>query len=143
MKPRFGQVLLPLAVLVILAGIVYFDQARRAETAALPRLDCPDPVAGCQVRLGERTVTLGMDTRPRAMRPFRVWVRAPGAGRVRAEFTMADMDMGLNLYTLAADKDGVFRARVTLPVCVTGRQDWLLTLDVDGERGILPFVISL
>lgn len=143
MKPRLLRVLAPLAVLAVLAGIVYFDQARRAGTAALPRLDCPDPVAGCTVRLGGRAVSLGMEDRPRAMRPFQVWVRAPGARRVRAEFTMADMDMGLNRYTLAAGADGVFRARVTLPTCVTGRQDWLMTLEVDGEKGILPFVITL
>lgn len=51
--------------------------------------------------------------------------------------------MGLNLYTLKADKDGVFRARVTLPACVTGRRDWLLTVEVDENRVVLPIAMEL
>ena len=51
--------------------------------------------------------------------------------------------MGFNLYTLHADQEGVFRGRVTLPVCVSGRRDWVMTLDIDGRRVAIPFVTEL
>lgn len=144
MKPRPAwQRLAPWAVLLALAGIVYFQHAQRAETAAGPRLHCPDPVTGCATQLGGRPITVGMDAQRRVMQPFNLWVRASGARRVRASFTMEDMDMGLNLYTLQADKEGVFRGRITLPVCVTGTREWLLTLEVDDDRLILPFDLEL
>jgi hypothetical protein len=62
---------------------------------------------------------------------------------VEARFTMEGMDMGFNQYVLRADKEGVFRARVTLPVCVTGSREWLMTLDLDGMRLAVPFVTEL
>lgn len=135
--------LAPMAALLVLAAVVYFEQSRRAELAGIPRLACADPAQGCDARLGNTPLRLGMDAHRRPMQPFHLWVQAPGARRVVATFTMEDMDMGLNQYTLQADKQGIHRARVTLPVCVTGRADWLLTLEVDGERLQLPFVIGL
>jgi hypothetical protein len=56
---------------------------------------------------------------------------------------MEGMDMGFNLYTLRADNQGVYRANVTLPICVTGRRDWALILDVDKTRLNVPFVTDL
>ncbi len=48
--------------------------------------------------------------------------------------------MGFNLYTLRRGADGVYRARVTLPVCVSGQPNWILNLDIDGQRLRIPFV---
>lgn len=135
--------LAPVAVIAALAGIVYVQHGRQAETGALPRAACPDPYAGCALSLAGRPVSLGLTGSPRAMHPFGIWVRAAHARRVRAAFTMADMDMGLNLYTLKSDSGGVFRAEVTLPVCVTGRSDWLMTLDIDGDKMVVPLVIGM
>ena len=56
---------------------------------------------------------------------------------------MAGMDTGFNLYDLRPDSAGVLRARVTLPVCVTGRRDWILTLTIDGQQMAVPFVTEL
>lgn len=140
---RWARILAPVAVIAVLAGIIYFDQTRLAANTALPHLDCPDLAKGCATELGGRSISLGLDGLPQAMKPFELWLRAPGARMARAEFAMADMDMGLNQYTLQADNEGVWRARVTLPVCVTGRSDWLMTLDVDGQKLVIPFVIGL
>jgi hypothetical protein len=106
-------------------------------------LDCPDLAAGCATRLDGRTVSVGVLGELKALQPFQVWVRAGDARRVQATFTMEGMDMGFNLYTLHADKDGVFRGRVTLPVCVSGRRDWMMTLDIDGRLLAVPFVTEL
>jgi hypothetical protein len=73
------------------------------------------------------------------MEPFELRVTAPGARRVSAEFQMVGMDMGFNRYDLRPTPDGEFASRVTLPVCVSGRRDWVLYLDIDGTRYALPF----
>jgi len=77
------------------------------------------------------------------LQPFQVWVKAAGARKVQARFTMEGMDMGFNLYTLRADGDGVFRARVTLPICVSGRRDWVMAVEIDGAVVKVPFSSDL
>jgi len=104
---------------------------------------CADLQAGCPASLAGRAVTLGVAGELRVLTPFEVWLKAPGAREVQASFTMEGMDMGFNLYTLKPDAEGVFRGRVTLPVCVTGRRDWIMTLKVDGLALRVPFVTEL
>ncbi len=52
---------------------------------------------------------------------------------------MVGMDMGFNRYDLRPAGNGVFASKVTLPVCVSGRRDWILYLDLDGMRYALRF----
>jgi hypothetical protein len=102
-----------------------------------------DLAAGCLAQVGGRSLSLGTDGPVKPLKPFQVWVKAPGARRVEIHFTMEGMDMGFNLYTLRADSPDVFRTSVTLPVCVSGRRDWRMTLDIDGVRLAVPFVTEL
>ncbi len=134
--------LAPLAILLVLAAVVYLNPGEKP-SGPVQRLACQDLSASCTGHLDGRTVTMGVEGALKALQPFGLWVRANGATRVQASFTMEDMDMGFNLYTLRRDQTGVFRARVTLPVCVSGRRDWLMTLDIDGRRIAVPFVTEL
>lgn len=135
--------LAPLAILLLVGLVVYLNQARKSEGDTPVVMDCPDLATGCTTRLHGQTISLGVEGELKALQPFQVWVRAEGARKVQATFTMEGMDMGFNLYTLHADKDGVFRGRVTLPVCVSGRRDWVMTLDIDERRLAVPFVTEL
>lgn len=135
--------LAPVAILLLAALVLYLQQARTPPQGRPSTLQCADLAVGCTIRLDGRAVTVGVEGELKALQPFHVWVRAGDARKVQASFTMEGMDMGFNLYTLRADKDGVFRGRVTLPVCVTGRRDWVMTLDIDGMRLAVPFVTEL
>lgn len=135
--------LAPVGLLLLVALVVFLQPQQDSGEAPPQTLPCADLAAGCSARLGNRVVVVGVDGELKVLQPFEVWVRAEGARKVQARFTMEGMDMGFNLYTLHADKDGVFRGRVTLPVCVSGRRDWVMTLDVDGQRLAVPFVTEL
>ena len=135
--------LAPLGILLLAGLVVYLNQARDPEGSPPPVLDCPDLTVGCSTRLHGQAVSVGVEGELKVLQPFEVWVQAGQARKVQATFTMEGMDMGFNLYTLRADKEGVFRGRVTLPVCVSGRRDWVMTLDIDGRRLAVPFVTEL
>ncbi|MFN3594790.1 MAG: hypothetical protein ACK4TK_08925 [Thiobacillaceae bacterium] len=135
--------LAPLGILLLVALVVYLQPGLKPRDTAPQALPCADLAKGCTTRLGDREVTVGVSGELKVLQPFEVWVRAGGARKVQAQFTMEGMDMGFNLYTLHADRDGVFRGRVTLPVCVSGRRDWVMTLDIDGRRLAVPFVTEL
>ncbi len=138
---------LPL-VLVALTGVVVWLNAARQGPPPPPApapttLTCPDLSQGCAASLAGRDVRLGSDAAIRPLKPFQLWVMAPGAGKVEARFSMEGMNMGFNLYTLRQDREGVFRTSVTLPVCVSGRREWTLLLEVDGAGLAVPFVTDL
>lgn len=103
------------------------------------RVSCLDPVAGCRFELAGHTVELRFSETPRPMRPFLLDVEATGAAAVDADFVMPGMQMLPNRYRLARIVDGRWQTRVVLPVCVSGRADWLLALTIDNEHVSVPF----
>jgi hypothetical protein len=105
------------------------------EAKGPPPVNCADLTKGCTTH----GIEVHVDQPPSALHPFLLSVRAPGAHEVSAEFVMSGMEMGLNRYRLMAQQDGLWQARVTLPVCVSGRRDWVLWLEVDGQRHGLAF----
>ncbi len=139
---------LPLAIIALAAAVLWNHGGAPASALTVA---CADPLAGCNARLGTRDIRIGMQGNPEAgpgggvkpLHPFQVWVEAPAAAKVQVSFTMEGMDMGFNLYTLHPDAQGVFRARVTLPVCVTGRRDWNMVVDIDGSQLQVPFTTDL
>jgi hypothetical protein len=131
-------VLAPLLLVVALVVIAAAGYWLKRPAEAVP-VRCADPIAGCGFNHRGTTVNVQFSTRPGPLEPFGLSARATGASRISAEFQMVGMDMGFNRYDLRATGDGAFAATVTLPVCVSGRRDWVLYLDVDGARYALPF----
>lgn len=125
-----------LLILIAAIGIALLGLGVRylsGETAApvMQALGCADIVKGCA---GDG-LAVRMDQLPQVMRPFRLTVTAPAADAVDASFRMAGMEMGFNRYQLIrqarqAGTAPVWQAKVTLPVCVRNRRDWLLLLDL-------------
>jgi hypothetical protein len=135
--------LAPVAIMVLTGVVVILNHFYK--DSALPELkaQCADLRAGCEAMLGDRRVAFGVDGELRMLKPFELWVRVKGVDKVQASFDMQGMDMGFNLYTLRADGSGAYRARITLPMCVSGRHEWLLHLDIDRRRITVPFVTGM
>lgn len=130
-------------LLIVLVGVVVWGYQHQQEEGAVRTLSCPDLHKGCRIELDGMDVAVSVAGELKPLRAFHVKVAAPRADKVEARFTMEGMDMGFNLYTLRADNKGVFQASVTLPVCVTGRRDWVMNLSVDGAQVAVPFVTDL
>jgi hypothetical protein len=132
------RVLIPLLLVLTLGAIAVagYWLKRPAEARAVP---CADPLAGCSFSHHGAAVKVRFSVRPTPLEAFQLSVDAPGATRISAEFQMNGMEMGFNRYDLHPAGNGVFGAKVTLPVCVSGRRDWTLFLDLDGARYALPF----
>jgi hypothetical protein len=127
-----------LAAGLLLGGgaLLYLGVARTPQAPSM-LVSCVNPVAGCP--LPERRLRISFDRHPQPMQPFRLRVEVPNARVLHASFAMRDMQMGLNRYRLLADGDGAWTGEIILPVCVHGRSDWIMTLDVDGRLYQLPF----
>lgn len=132
------RVLPPLLLVMALAAIAvagYWLQ-RPAEARVIA---CADPSTDCSFSHRGVTVKVHFSAHPTPLEAFELGVNAPQATRVRAEFQMNGMEMGFNRYDLNPAGNGVFVSGVTLPVCVSGRRDWTLYLEIDGTHYALPF----
>ena len=132
------RVLAPLLIAVALAAIAVAGYWLRRPPAAVA-VACADPLAGCRFSHRNTPVTVHFSARPSPLKAFEISVRAPGATHLSAEFQMVGMEMGFNRYDLRQAGNAVFVSKVTLPVCVSGRRDWIMTLDIDGAHYALPF----
>ena len=111
----------------------------KPDSSAAVLLPCASPTQGCALRVNGQPAQLRFLGTPSGLRPFVVQLNAPAIKDSYASFTMRGMDMGFNRYHLLAVGSGVWQARIVLPVCVTGRRDWILTLTIDGENYEIPF----
>jgi hypothetical protein len=113
-------------------------QSPSTEQVIGPR-DCNPAMRPCAVDLGDGQLLLRFDRPPRPLKPFVVelqllgeWSELPPP--VVLSFQMQGMEMGLNRFALEQMADRRWRGEVTLPVCSSGRRDWLVDVIIEGER---------
>lgn len=136
--PRWG---LPLIIALLLV-IVALVRIRTQPSTEAQTIACADAVLGCAFKHRGQTVQLRFLQSPAPLQAFTMTLHAPGARQVKAEFHMQGMEMGFNRYNFTTDKTGGFTARVTLPVCLSGRRDWKLYLQIDAQSYEIPFSTS-
>ena len=128
----------PLLLVIVLAAIAVAGWwLKRPPAAAAVR--CADPLAGCAFNHHGTVANVRFSRQPVPLEAFELTITVPNAAKISAELQMVGMDMGFNRYDLRPVAGGSFAAKLTLPVCVSGRRDWVLTLDVDGSHYALPF----
>lgn len=132
------RIAVPLLLILALAAIAVAGYwiKRPAEAQAVT---CVDPLSGCSFSHRGATVRVVFSAQPAPLEAFELRIGAPGTTKISAEFQMNGMEMGFNRYDLHPTENGTQTAKVTLPVCVSGRRDWTLFLDVDGSHYTLPF----
>ncbi|BBP05866.1 hypothetical protein TPL01_07740 [Sulfuriferula plumbiphila] len=124
-------------ILALIAAELY--HVLQPDENAPQTVSCPDPAKLCRFEVAGRPVELRFSAPPSGLHPFTLLLHAPAAREVYASFIMRGMDMGFNRYHLLSSGAGNWQAQVLLPVCITGRRDWVLTLTVDGTSVEIPF----
>lgn len=143
-----------IAVLLVVAGVIGAwllrpGLNRSAQEAVVLQIaaDCDSAQRACRARGDGLELELRLGPPVRSMEAFDIQLRGALAtdARVEVRFQMRDMDMGLNRYRLTLDANGVWRGHAMLPVCSTGRSDWVAQLDIAAGgrrwRAELPFEV--
>lgn len=138
---KLSSWILPLSIALILITVAIVGARSKQPSIATP-IACADPVRGCGFMHRDQTAQLHFSHSPKPLQAFTLTVRAPGARQVHAQFQMQGMEMGAGRYALAAQTPDTFNASINLPVCVTGRRDWKLYLQIDARRFEMPFSSS-
>lgn len=122
-------------------GLLPGGEPRTVDVVQLvPEPDCEPLGRTCRALGAGMSLGVALPADARPMRGFPVQVNVAGEERgepdaVSVEFLMQGMDMGVNRFRLEPQGPGAWGAQVTLPICTTGRSDWLVVVDADlGER---------
>ncbi len=100
---------------------------------------CTPVDSPCSARDQQRTVTLHFPNKVKYLQPFQMQVSVQGLTpqeieKIIVDFKMIGMDMGLNRFTLspgaAKDNSATYQGEAILPVCVSGRVDWVANIEV-------------
>lgn len=91
---------------------------------------CGASGAGMDIRFG-----IGPGVRPLVLFPILVDVSNVPPEAVLVEFSMRDMDMGINRFRLESDDGLHWTGQGVIPICSVGRRDWIATVLLDqGDR---------
>jgi hypothetical protein len=108
-----------------------------------------DVEAGCVASAAEFGLRLSMGPDIRVLTPFPLSIEVQGDQAVEAvtvAFDMQGMDMGVNRYQLISDGARRWLANVTLPVCGSGRSDWIAAVELSTSQRRyvveVPFVVG-
>ena len=101
--------------------------------------DCNPAKTSCQLWFSDGEIVVQFLQQPSALQPFEVEVTPKNmeVEKVNISFVMKDMDMGINAYNLDRQSNEIWRAKVILPVCSLGRNDWIAELRVKVRDKIL------
>jgi len=128
MRPRY----LLLLFLMLPAGC----SRPEAPVHALPEArDCDAARRACTISGEGLRVRLRLESGAKAMQPFTVAVAVAGAEAVNVRFEMPGMDMGRQVHRLQRAGADRWEGRVVLPVCLSGRSDWVAEVEIVTQRG--------
>lgn len=134
-------------ILLIALGFAAKSYLAKPDLAAVSILACADITQSC----GNERFTVQFSEAPQVMKPLHLNLhmnRAEAVKNIHVDFAMRSMEMGLNRYRLIqANQSGDWQAEVTLPICVQGRSDWNMLIEIDYGNGIkrfqLPFAAKV
>ncbi|AXE32534.1 hypothetical protein DK842_03140 [Chromobacterium phragmitis] len=120
------------------AGLIFWYLHNKPAEPAARTLSCDVAGGACALPGGG---ALRFSARPSHGQPFEIRLDGVAADAApTADFTMPGMDMGFNRYTFIRDGDG-WKARVILPMCVSGSRDWQVELRLGKEAYRLRFSV--
>lgn len=99
--------------------------------------DCKIQFQECEFVIENSRLKVSSDKTIKYLHPFSVLVKTPADAsleieKIQIDFLMTNMDMGINrfLFNKSVNKKNnqTWKAKALLPICVTGRADWVAEL---------------
>ena len=101
--------------------------------------NCQPNRQDCVFKYRDYTFQLTMDHDISPLKPFRVQIHtdAKHIQEIIVSFEMKNMDMGLNQFHLVRQSNEIWEANAIIPICTTGRSDWLFRVEIELGNEIL------
>jgi len=127
---------------LVLLAFIFWKHASPVASEKAELIACTDITQSC----GNAEFLVRFKEAPQVMKSFHLELNGERIQnvpiqKIHANFAMKGMEMGFNRYQLIKVGQAEWLAEVTLPVCVQGRSDWEMLLEIDTEKGKQRFVV--
>ncbi len=153
------NVVIILIVLTIIAVMFYFTvkfpvDINHKPQVVIPVDNCNAQLEKCELKLDELNIEVLFDKNIYYLKKFKVlvWLDNKEIESIYIDFKMNNMTMGVNRFKLEKSNQNknnnkqLWVTKALLPVCITGRADWLAELEVitDTKKYIfsLPLMVK-
>lgn len=126
-------------VLVVFSAVGFYlgNIKSQGHSSSETIVDCSPWLKSCEFMIAGNVVSLTFSDQPKPLMPFEVLVSTQ-LELSGMSMNMDSMDMGSNQYSWRPMPGG-WKSSVVLPVCVTGRTDWLMTINTTKGNAIIRF----
>lgn len=98
----------------------------------------------CEIFIAGHRLELLIEGRVKALKPFIVYIvdKDNTIEQAKVRFEMKAMDMGINQYAFKK-LDNSWQANVVIPICTTGRRDWIAEFDIDFNGDSIKVIFNM
>ncbi|MCK5336254.1 MAG: hypothetical protein KAQ67_08825 [Gammaproteobacteria bacterium] len=96
---------------------------------------CQLGIENCLIVIDGMELEIIVEGEIKALKPFVIHMTDKNQiiDKALVKFNMKAMDMGVNQYEFIQIDHNNWKAKVVIPVCTTGRRDWLVEFVIDNE----------
>ena len=149
-KIIIGVFLVAVFAVFIMINIKWSEESKEQVVIIIPDVKCNAQKKVCKIELDGLNVELSFDNNIYYLKPFNVFVWSEtdfNVKSIQVDFKMKNMNMGVNRFSLRKDEiknqKQKWQGKALLPVCVTGRADWLAELEVVTNQSKYIIAIPL
>ncbi len=126
-----------LFVVLLLALVIVGNYFLRpgADNNQVEYSKCQLGIESCVIVIDGMELEIIVEGEIKALKPFVIHMTDKNQiiDKALVKFNMKAMDMGVNQYEFVQIDNNNWKAEVVIPVCTTGRRDWLVEFEIDNE----------
>lgn len=132
-----------LLLLLVVVGMSFWWQNKyQHKTINVPTIKCQPQNGNCVVNFSTGKLTWLVKGDIQYLQPFEHSIELTNVSEqdiqsISIEFVMQGMQMAANRSMFKKQSIGAWKAQSVLPVCVSGRKDWLAVVKIESLHGVL------
>jgi len=138
MKKEFFNVaiLAFLFIMIVAAQIIFSGRDNKTDDIVVVNTDCRLDLKDCVIPLAETTIRISADKNIKPLEAFSIELTEHSSviQSVFLDLSMLEMDMGKNQFVFSKTSQKQWKSTVVIPVCTTGRRDWMVELYIKLEK---------
>lgn len=132
---------------LLLIGVLignYFLNKDMKSTGLVEYSKCRLGIDACEIIINNKHLSVVLDGEVKALAPFFIKISDKNnlIDNAIVSFKMKAMDMGVNKYRFIKGNSN-WSAKIIIPICTTGRRDWLAEIEVQYANTIRKVTFNI
>lgn len=132
-----------IAVLMVILAMFFWWRHEQSppEQNPLSKIACQPIEGNCVAKIEAGQLQWSVEKSIQYLKPFLNKIQLSNVQQnnvrqISIEFIMQGMQMAVNRSVFKKQSSGIWQAQSVLPICVSGRKDWLAIVRVESQQGV-------